>query len=137
MANYYGTARTNYFAVKDPEKFMQEMSELPCEVIQKKMPDGETLYGVMDNNADGGGMDWTSWDEFDEPTEIDWLEIFSRHLVDGHVAVLMEAGAEKHRYVIGYAHAVNSKNERVSIDLDDIYDRAAVALGSHITQVSY
>lgn len=59
-------------------------------------------------------------------------ELVSAHLIDGDVAVFMEAGAEKMSFVGGVAVAVNSKGEVVSVGLSDIYDKAA-GLGENIT----
>lgn len=52
------------------------------------------------------------------------------------VAVFMQAGAEKLRYVSGWAVAINAKKERVEIDLHEIYNRAK-DLGKHITEAIY
>lgn len=137
MANYYGTTRTNYFAVKNPVVFLEEMNSLPCMVIHKDLEDGTRLYGILDSNDDGGGLPWDVWDdETEDYKQIDWLEIFSRHLEDDHVAVLMEIGSEKYRYLTGYAIAVNNRNEQLRIDLDDIYSLAET-LGKHVTQATY
>jgi molybdopterin biosynthesis enzyme len=59
-----------------------------------------------------------------------------KHLHDEDVAVLMEAGAEKLRYVSGWAVAVNSKGDLVEIGLSDIYEKAK-HLGKNITQATY
>ena len=132
MANYYGQGRTNYFAVKDADAFKAEMANYPVEVITDEV-DGETLYGLLDANPDGGGWDWSYIAELEDEDgeivetdmEIDWPEVFARHLVDGHVAILMETGAEKYRYLIGYALAVNSKGETREVNLSkDIYTLA-------------
>lgn len=137
MANFYGIGRTNYFEVKNPEEFLNELSELPCEIITKTV-DGKTLYGIMDSNDAGGGLEWQKYDEDSgDYKEIEWLEIFSRHLADESVAVLMETGSEKHRYMVGYAVAVNNKNERVHVSLDDIYELALSELGSKVTPAVY
>lgn len=66
----------------------------------------------------------------------DISQLVSRHLVDGDVAVFMEAGAEKQRYVGGSAVAVNNRGDVVSLCLDDIYDKAA-DMGQTLTQASY
>lgn len=139
MANYYGTARTNYFAVKDAKAFEEEMAKYPVEVITGKTDDGkETLYGLMDANEDGGGWDWSYWDdETDEDVEIDWADVFARHLVDGWVAILMETGAEKYRYLSGWAMAVNSKGETREVVLSRDIDKLAHELGDHVTTVGY
>ena len=48
----------------------------------------------------------------------------------------MEAGSEKLRYIVGYAEAINSRGERASIGLNDIY-KLAENLGSSITVAEY
>jgi hypothetical protein len=137
MANYYGQARSNYFEVKDATKFVDEMAKYPVEVITTEV-DNRTLYGIMDANQDGGGLYWDMYDEdTGENKEIDWPEILASHLADNHVAVLMEVGTEKYRYLNGIAFAVNNKKEVIRISLDDIYDKAKETLGSQITTATY
>jgi hypothetical protein len=132
MANYYGQGRTNYFAVKDADAFKAEMAQYPVEVITSEK-DGETLYGLLDADENGSGWPYAYIteleDEDGEPVEtdmeIDWVAVFARHLVDGWVAVMTETGAEKYRYMIGYALAVNSKGESREVNLSkDIYTLA-------------
>jgi hypothetical protein len=145
MANYYGVARTNYFAVKSAEDFTAEMANYPVEVITSVNVAGETLYGLMDTNSDGGGWEWSyvaeMEDEDGEPyetdLEIDWVEVFARHLEDGWVAILMETGAEKYRYLSGYALAVNSKGESREINLSRDIDKLANELGENVTGVGW
>lgn len=59
-------------------------------------------------------------------------KLVSRHLVDGDVAIFIEVCSEKMRYLAGIAHAINSAGDTETIDLHDIYDKAA-RLGSSIT----
>jgi len=144
MANYYGVGRTNYFAVKSAEDFTAEMANYPVEVITREQ-DGVTLYGLLDADSDGGGWNWSYVaeleDEDGEPIEtdleIDWAEVFARHLADGWVAILMETGAEKYRYVSGYALAVNSKGESHEINLSRDIAKLALTLGENVTDASY
>lgn len=70
------------------------------------------------------------------PYATDITELVARHLIDGDVAVFMEAGAETYRSVGGSAVAVNNKGEVVSLDLHDIYAKAA-DMGESITQAVY
>jgi hypothetical protein len=145
MANYYGVGRTNYFAVKSAEDFTAEMANYPVEVITREGEDGVTLYGLMDADSDGGGWNWSYVAELEaedgEPVEtdleIDWVEVFARHLADGWVAILMETGAEKYRYVSGYALAVNSKGESHEINLSRDIAKLALTLGENVTDASY
>ena len=48
----------------------------------------------------------------------------------------MGAGAEKLRYIIGWAEAFNNKGESRAISLDAIYNLAK-ELGSEITRAEY
>jgi len=129
MANYYGTCRSNYFRVKDSEAFEREMDQIHSIAVQKGK---DNTYVILGDCPDGGG--WPSWDY--EDNEIDLPLIVSTHLADDEVAVFMEAGAEKLRYIVGYAEAINSRGERASIGLNDIY-KLAENLGSSITVAEY
>jgi hypothetical protein len=140
MANYYGTARSNYFLVKDPEAFTNEMSKYPVHIITKDV-DGVTLYGFLDKDPDGGANIWAYYPEdedgdFGDIEDLEWEEVFKRHLADDWVAVIMECGAEKHRYLGGFAGAYNNKGETKTITLGDIYG-LATNLGSNITEAYY
>jgi hypothetical protein len=61
----------------------------------------------------------------------------STHLAEGSVAVIVEAGAEKLRYVHGHAVAVNSKGEQLCIGLGDIYEMAEKRFGGEVTRAEY
>ncbi len=66
-----------------------------------------------------------------------WALLFlAAYLKDDEVAVLMEVGSEKLRYLCGFATAVNSKGETVSISLEHIYELAR-KLGPNITPAQY
>ena len=124
MANFYGTARTNYFEVKDLEAFETAMGRLPdLEIIYNN-----GLVGLMVDYGDSGCFPSYTYDEENEEfseQEIDIAEYVAAHLADGAVAIFIQAGAEKLRYVSGYAEAINSKYQRKFVSLDDIYDLAA------------
>ena len=115
MANFYGQARSNYFAVKDAGSFLDEMTQYPVEVITQEK-DGVTLYGFVDADLDGGADVWSKWDEDKaETVEIDWAEVFKRHLQDDWVAVIVSVGWEKYRYFQGDTVAFNNKGESKTI----------------------
>jgi hypothetical protein len=137
MANYYGQARTNYFQVKDLKAWRDELSNYPVELIEQKLDDGTIKVGFMDANPDGGGLDWQLYDEEGNETEIDWTDVLARHLSDNEVAIIMETGAEKYRYMSGWALAVNNKKETREISLaKDIYTLAQ-ELGDNVTGATY
>lgn len=142
MANYYGQSRTNYFAVKDAEAFKAELEKMPVHIITQELKneDGEvidTLYGFLDDDANGAGFVTEYWDEeTGESVEIDLEDLFKRHLKDGWVAILMHSGNEKYRYISGDAVAYNSKGESIAVNLADIYTLAE-QLGENITTAEY
>lgn len=136
MANFYGQARSNYFAVKDAGAFLDEMTQYPVEVITQEK-DGVTLYGFCDADLDGGADVWSKWDEDKaETVEIDWAEVFKRHLQDDWVAVIVSVGWEKYRYFQGDTVAFNNKGESKTINLEHIYELAS-DLGSNRTYATY
>jgi len=137
MANYYGSARTNYFKVKDMEAFDKALENVPdIEVVRENIPpySAEGIVpegfdfggvGVLVSDGDCGGFPSFGFDEeTGDDFDIDLGELIADHLADGEVAILMECGAEKLRYVVGWAEAINNKRERRFIQLGDIYDMA-------------
>lgn len=140
MANYYGQARTNYFRVKDAEAFLAEMSTLPVQVITDEHKDtGETLYGFMDDNPDGAGLSWSTWDDdAEDETEVNWIDILGRHIAPGWSAILMEVGSEKYRYLNAYAVVVTETGFK-ELNLENLaHDVARDQLDAeHVTSVGY
>jgi hypothetical protein len=131
MANYYGTARTNYFIVKDELTFKAWAKKRHCEVITSVTHPG--MVGLLPNDdCEGTFMSYDS--ETDE--DLDILDELSKHLKPGSVAILMEAGAEKMRYIAGHATAINHKGKTVFVSIDDIYKKAK-KLGTSITECAY
>jgi hypothetical protein len=132
MANYYSSARTNYFRVKDVDAFNTWIKEFEngygVEVVSKEdtfaiLFDGES--GVPNSREVDGDYD-----------HLDFMDELSVHLADDEVAILHEAGAEKLRYINGFAIAINNKAERRTISLDDIYVHAK-ELGKNVTLAQY
>jgi hypothetical protein len=123
MANYYASARSNYFEVKDEEAFLAEMNKIPgIEVDGVTFSDDVKRFCILGDDADGAG--WTSFylDEDDNEVEVDLPMVVADHLKDDEVAIFMEVGAEKLRYVIGYAVAVNNEGDIRTVSLDEIYN---------------
>jgi len=48
------------------------------------------------------------------------MEMVADHLIDGEVAIFMECGAEKLRYIVGCAVAVNNKREYKVVNINSI-----------------
>lgn len=128
MANYFCSCRSNYFRVKDPEAFRNWIAKVTdVDVWDDAASESrDDVFAVYGTNPDGAGWPSFYWDEEnDTEVEIDFFYDLGQFLVDGEVAIFMETGAEKLRYLIGYAVAVNNKGEMERVDLQDIYKMAA------------
>ena len=135
MAEWNGTARTNYFQVTDEAKF-REWAEARALYVIAKDAGGAAFFGVY-SETDDGGWPTNSWpDDEDVPIEIDVVAELAAHLAEGQIAVLMESGHEKCRYVDGNAVAVDHAGNRVAIELRDIYDLAAKTFGIPVEQIT-
>jgi hypothetical protein len=141
MANWNGTARSNYFFVKDFAAFTKWVTDIDCVVLVGE-GDQTGMFGFYSNDDNTGS--WPSYrcqededgceiedEDFDLPAEL------AEHLAEGQVAVLVEAGAEKMRYISGWAKAVTWDGRSVQINLDNIYDMAQAAFGITPTDASY
>lgn len=111
MANYIGTMRTNYFRVRDEEAFRKLMSTsvdyegCPLQLFEKE-EDGRKLFGFGGYGGLLGICDPDNDDfEWNEAREA-FIETLKDLLEDGNAAIILEAGAEKMRYVTGIAEIV-------------------------------
>ena len=146
MANYEGCCKSNQFQVKDGpafEKFMEEQAygdlEIwpcnppPCghyrmERISEKMPKPKVYptyqfggyEGIVEELRDGGSF----------------YKELAKHLVRGEVAIIIEAGNEKLRYVGGYGVIVNWKGRIKSVNLIDEAIKVAKSMAGKNNEVS-
>lgn len=119
MANYYGTGRTNYFAVKDAEAFKADMENYSVYVAEGTEK-GQQVFALIGESEEG--MPVSYWNEDTEDhDDIDWAEVIGKHLADDWVCVIQEVGNEKARYVNGYSMAFNNKGGVKTISIDDIW----------------
>lgn len=129
MANYSAAARSNYFKVKARAAFLEAIR--PFDIQLADGPNGLCLL----SNAESG------WDWYNPRTDEPILpeELIGPHLQDGEVCILMEAGAEKLRYISGYAEAFDNTGKRITICLQDIYPMARKEFGENasITEATY
>lgn len=135
MANYYGQERTNYFKVKDVEAFKIWAGKFRFELFER----GDMFaMAPSDRSDDGCFTCWT--DDGDEDDNPDFMTELSAHLAEGQIAVMVGCGAEKIRYICGYAIAVDHAGKMVSVDISSIYQIAAAAFSvpeSQITRAEY
>lgn len=130
MSNYYGSGRSNYFAVKDIAAF--KLAVEPHDFRVHEHHEGGTVC-VLSEEPDGTGSFFRNlYDEDDELLDEDWslVEQIVPHLKDGEVAVLIHVGSEKMRYLSGYAVAVHSDGRTVELHLEEeIIARAKATFG--------
>jgi len=132
MADYIAQMRSNYFRVRTVRNFRQFCTRYGLTVVRTG-EDRKYRYGFL---ADGP-LPTGCLDSKGEWIETDFLGELSRLLAPREVAVVMEVGNEKMRYLGGYAAAVNARGERVQIALSDIYRRCQEMFGIQPTRVEY
>lgn len=115
MANWYGSARSNYFAVKDLTAFEAWAAGAGLHVLRAK--DGSGKVGICPGEwSDDGGWP-VLYDDADDPRDL--AEELQPHLADGEVAMLKEVGAEKLRYLTAHMLVVTPAEIRY-FDLEDL-----------------
>lgn len=134
MANYYEKARTNYFNVKDAEKFQEFIKKFNCiDLVVEEKKGGYAL--LFDEET---GIPCCYYDDDGNDVEVDFVDEVSTHLTDDSIAVFEAVGSEKYRYLSGYAIAVNSRGERVDINIAEIYKLAKEKFGvKEISEANY
>jgi hypothetical protein len=135
MANFYEKARTNYFKVKDLVEF-KEFIELFYD-IELLVDERKGSYALLFSEESGVPSQYYH-DDKDEYIEVDFIYELSRFITDDSIVVIQAVGSENMRFVSGYAIAVNSKNEQVSININEIYELAKQKFGvNEISEASY
>jgi hypothetical protein len=129
MADWWGFSRSNYFKVKDKEAFLAWLSDIGEVSVLHEDHDSIAITG-----ENFGGWPTCRGDDC-EP--FDFAEELSGFLLDGEIAVLIEAGAEKLRYITGVAVAIDSGGKRTELVLSDIYDQAEAAFGRRPPDATY
>lgn len=138
MANYYGAARTNYVRIEDMMGLEKSLKHWSIELVEND----EGKYAFLAN--DESGWDSFALDDDDNEIDFDFATVIMPHVAVGEVLVAMSAGAEKLRYITGYAEALvrdqDGSVRRTDISLNDIYAKAATDLGTNqadITEATY
>ena len=122
MATYYGTGRSNYFKVKDVEKFKSLLDRSECDLIWKGSKtsdelDSSDLVGFIPLTEDGQVF-------IPEDQETNFWDDVSSLLQEGQILIFQSVGSEKTRYINGISLAINCKGDILEFSLDEIYERA-------------
>ncbi len=131
MANFTGLCRSNYFRVKNRADFaafcqrfdltLIEEGDAEVAAVRPTSAPAETSRVGFVSDAEEG-LPSTVWNaETDETEDADPLADLAPLLADGEVAVCLEIGWEKTRYLIGAAYAVHSSGALESLSLNAIY----------------
>lgn len=147
MAEWKGSARSNYFAVKDEEAFRDMIAtRLPEIEVHNASPSneasrqGKLSLSVGADSEDGGWpssiLDESGDEEIDDG-EVTIASLIAPHLVEGEIVVMLEAGAEKLNYISASAKAFNHEGREVSLCLLDIFAMAKKEFGKEPDQASY
>jgi hypothetical protein len=134
MANYCCTIRTNYFHVKDEDKFRDLMGRVygcedSVELWEEKDSDGKTVFGFGVYGGISGlrNAQEDEDDDIDESSYDEFIDGLQECVADNDAIIIMEAGNEKMRYVVGSASIITSK-EFQYMDIADLATRKAAEL---------
>lgn len=116
MANYCCAYRTNYFKVKDNEKFKEFMTHVyaeDLEVFHKKDENGNELYGFGGYGGISGYFnnenEYEDSDEAWDNAYDNLIDGLAKQVAENDAILLFEVGNEKLRYVVGSVAVITSK----------------------------
>ena len=116
MANYCCVYRTNYFKVKDNEKFKEFMTHVyaeDLEVFHKKDENGNELYGFGGYGGISGYFnnenEYEDSDEAWDNAYDNFIDGLAKQVAENDAILLFEVGNEKLRYVVGSVSVITSK----------------------------
>ena len=116
MANYCCAYRTNYFKVKDNEKFKEFMTHVyaeDLEVFHKKYENGNELYGFGGYGGISGYFnnknEYEDSDEAWDNAYDNFIDGLAKQVAEDDAILLFEVGNEKLRYVVGSVAVITSK----------------------------
>lgn len=129
MGSFNGAARTNFFKVENLNGLRKALEPFDIKIVWHG-----SIEGFYYLHPDSEDHSWPSYATIEnEDGEYEEIEFsFEEHVMpfaqEGAVVVAMSVGAEKLRYISGYAFAFIRKGEEVlreNISLSEIYERAA------------
>lgn len=126
MANYQPFARSNYFRVRDVDKFKERFNGLNDMRVSQS---AEGLVSLICEGESAWPSDGSDPVTGEEQEDYDFIKDLQAHLADGQVCVLIEIGYEKMRYLVGNAVAFVNFGSEYNVNLNDIYDVAEKMFG--------
>ena len=139
MANYCCAVRTNYFHVKDKDRFKKFMENvISCEdnvdVWEEKDAAGNTVFGFgCYGSILGIDLGYNADNDYCEYDYNEFIDGLSDIVADDDAIIILESGNEKLRYVVGGATIITSNG----YDYLDIATLAAQAAAEMIGNPSW
>lgn len=139
MADYICTTRTNYFHVKDAGAFRIFMSAVhgtadSVQLWEEKDKEGNLVFGFGTHGGIRGWYDPATVTEVEKADEDaaykDFICGLQRHIANDDAVIIMEAGHERLRYVVGSAHIITSRATKYLGVSDLAKVKAAELLGN-------
>ncbi len=138
MANWIGASRTNYVRLADgvtQESLEAEFERIGLD-IEVSPGQGKNVDKVCflpsDFSGDGSFQSYLFPDPSEDASddeEFTWADHVMPHVAVGEVLVMVCAGAEKLRYVTGYAEAFvrleSGEVKQTEVSITDIYGKAS------------
>lgn len=137
MANYDCVVRTNYFHVKDANAFEEFMNTVygtdEINIFKKNDMYGFGCYGTI------GGILISDNEDDEEYSYDEFINKLQTHVIEDEAIIIMEAGNEKLRYVLGSVCVITSHKIKYMDTMDLAIDIARELLNndSYETQLSY
>jgi hypothetical protein len=141
VSNYIAQARTNYFTVKDIEALKTALRSYGIEPHPWSAAQTGAEF-ILDTEKEGSValFSYGNWPSLEEDPvadrlgvdadqevpqdHIDLADLVAAHMTEGQIAIFMDVGFEKMRYLGATAVAVNTAGDRRVVDLQDIYGLA-------------
>ena len=135
MANYCCTIRTNYFHVKDEDSFRNLMSlvygcEDSVELWEEKDKNGKTVFGFGVYGGISGLRDSDTDDIDDDSSYDDFIDRLQESVAEDDAIIILEAGSEKMRYIVGSATIITSSGFKYMDITDLAVAQAAEMIGN-------
>jgi hypothetical protein len=132
MSDYNVAARSNPFRVKDVDELRVELDPFEINVVIEDATQPDRV--VLLSSCEDGWPESATDPETGDDLELDLPMLLARHLVDGDVAVLLEAGYAWPDHITGSAVAVNADGDTTTLCLVDIFEQAR-PLGTSVARI--